>query len=98
MTFAEAMTGAVRATEVLHLERIYSLEQCMSPSCTAMATWHFTTEPCNCVAPLCHECFKITKRNYERARQRLHPFARVLHPRCGARFRGRDFGYTYLRI
>lgn len=98
MTAIPTMSGAVRATEVIDLERTFALEQCMSPDCTHVATWDFTTLPCQCVAPLCDECFKITRRRYERARQRTHPFADIYHPRCGTHFKGHKFSFTYTRI
>lgn len=98
MTFTDAMTGAVRATEVLHLERTYALDQCYSKDCDAVATWRFTTLPCGCVAPLCDACFKVTKRRYERAKSRMHAFAGIYHPRCGKHFQGHEFGFTFTHI
>ena len=98
MTTVPTMTGAVRATEILHLERIFQLEQCYSPDCAGAATWNFTTLPCGCVTPLCDKCFTITKRRYQRAKQRMHPFINVVHPRCEKRFKGHEFGFTYTRI
>lgn len=94
----DTMTGAVRATEILHLERIFRLEQCYSPDCEAVATWSFATLPCGCVAYLCDDCFTITKRRYEHVATCIPPFAVVHHPRCGTRSRGYHFGYTFTRI
>ena len=97
-TFEEVLIGAARAIEIFQLEWTLGLEQCISPDCNEVATWVWTTLPCGCEAPLCDACLKITKRRYDRAAGRLHPFTVIFHPRCKTQFRGHQFNYTFTHI